>query len=56
MNVLLLNEAVSAVHFVAEVWRLMTPTTIKNCFLKCGFLVGHVINDDRAVKLNEGTG
>jgi hypothetical protein len=24
-------------HFISEAWRLITPTTIKNCFVKCGF-------------------
>jgi hypothetical protein len=37
MNVL------SAMHFMAEAWRLITPTAIKNCLLKCGFSIDHVI-------------
>jgi hypothetical protein len=28
--------AVSAMHFIAESWRLITPTTVKNCFAKHG--------------------
>jgi hypothetical protein len=44
----------SAVHLIAEPWRLITPTTIQNCFVKCGFSSEHVSsNDDSAVKLNE---
>jgi len=26
-----------ALHFIAEAWRQITPTTIENCFRKCGF-------------------
>jgi hypothetical protein len=44
----------SALHFIAETWRLITPTTINNCFVKCGFSVDHASsNDDSAVKLTE---
>ena len=29
----------SALHFLAEVWKLITPTAIKNHFAKYGFPV-----------------
>jgi hypothetical protein len=48
-------DVLSAVDFIAEAWRLITPTTIKNCFVKCGFLTDYVSsNGDSAVKLSEG--
>jgi hypothetical protein len=41
-------------HFIAEDWRLVTPTAIKNCFVKYGFSNDHVSsNNDSALKLNE---
>jgi hypothetical protein len=44
-------DVMSAVHFIAEAWILIT---MKNCFAKCGFLVGHVYsNDDNEVTLTE---
>jgi hypothetical protein len=47
-------DALSAMHLIAEIWRLITPTTIKNCFVNCGFSIDHVSsNDDSAVKLTE---
>jgi hypothetical protein len=47
-------EVLYAVHFTAEAWRLITPTTIKNCVVNCGFSIDHVSsNDDSAVKLTE---
>jgi hypothetical protein len=47
-------DVLSAVHFIAEVWRQITPSTIKNCFVKCGFSNDNVSNnDDSAVKLSE---
>jgi hypothetical protein len=47
-------DVLSAMHFIAEAWKLITPTTIKNCFVKCGFSNDHVSsNDDNAVKLTE---
>jgi hypothetical protein len=47
-------DVLSAMHLIAEPWRLTTPTTKKNCFMKRGFLSDHVnSNDDRAVKLSE---
>jgi hypothetical protein len=39
-------DVLSAVHFVAEVWRLVKPTTIKNVFVKCGFSNDHVSSND----------
>jgi hypothetical protein len=32
----------SAKHFITEAWRSVTSTTIKNCFVKCGFSTDHV--------------
>jgi hypothetical protein len=47
-------DVLSAMHLIAEPLRLVTPTTIKNCFVKCGFLIDHVSsNDASVVKLNE---
>jgi hypothetical protein len=44
----------SAVHLIAEPWRLITLTTIKNCFVKYGFSIDHVSsNNNSAVKLSE---
>jgi hypothetical protein len=52
-----INEAgyvISAMQFIAEAWRMVTPTKINNCFVKCGFSNDHVSsNDDSAVKLIE---
>jgi hypothetical protein len=48
-------DVLPAMHLIAEAWRLMTPTTIKNCFVKCGISIDHVrSNDDSAVKLTGG--
>jgi hypothetical protein len=45
-------DMVSAVHFIANMWRLITPTVIKSCLVKCGFSVESVrSNDDSAVKM-----
>jgi hypothetical protein len=34
---------------------IITPTIIEDCFVKCGFSIGHVSSiDDSAVKLSEG--
>jgi hypothetical protein len=44
----------SAMLLMAKPWRLITPTTIKNCFVQCGFCVDHVSSNDSAVKLCEG--
>jgi hypothetical protein len=47
-------DVLSGMHFIAEAWRLITPTTIKNCFVKCGFQIAHISSDDdSAVKLTE---
>jgi hypothetical protein len=47
-------DVLSAMHFITEPWRLITPTTIKNCFVKCCILIDHVSdNDDSPVKLTE---
>jgi hypothetical protein len=46
-------DVLSAVHLKAEPWSLITPTTIKNCSLKCGFSVAVSSNDDSASKLTE---
>jgi hypothetical protein len=47
-------DVLSAMQFIAEAWRLITPTIIKNCFVKCGFSIDHVSsNDDSAVILSE---
>jgi hypothetical protein len=45
----------AAMHFIAEAWRIKTLTTIKNCFMKCGFSNDHVSSNDSAVKYNEDT-
>jgi hypothetical protein len=39
-----------AVHFIAEAWRLITPTAFENYFVNCCFSVDHVSsNNDSAV-------
>jgi hypothetical protein len=44
----------SAKHVITESWRLITPTAIKNCSVKCGCLINHVSsNGNSAVKLSE---
>lgn len=44
----------SAVHFIAEAWRLITPAAINKCFVKCAFSNDYVSsNNDSAAKLNE---
>jgi hypothetical protein len=41
-------------HFIAEAWKLITPSTINNCFRKRGFSTDYVrSNDDSGVKLVE---
>jgi hypothetical protein len=32
-------NALSAVHLIDEAWRIITSTTVKNCFVKCGFSI-----------------
>jgi hypothetical protein len=45
-------DVLPAMHLAAEPWRLVTSSTIKNCFVKCSFSSDHVSsNDDSAVKL-----
>jgi hypothetical protein len=47
-------DVLSALHFTEEAWRLITSTTIKNCFVNCGFSVDHVSsNVDSGLKLTE---
>jgi hypothetical protein len=39
---------------IAETWRLITTTTIKNCFVRYGFLIDHDSNNEAsAVKLSD---
>jgi hypothetical protein len=46
-------DALCAMHFITEAWRLITLTALKNCFVKSAFLPDHVSsNDDSAVKLS----
>jgi hypothetical protein len=45
-------DVLSPMHFTAEAWRLIRPTTIKNHFVKWSFLTDHVSsNDESEVKL-----
>jgi hypothetical protein len=47
-------DVLSAVHFTAEAWGLVTPTAVKNYSVKCGFSTDHVSsNDGSSVKLTE---
>jgi hypothetical protein len=47
-------DVLSAVHLKTKPLGLITPTTIKNSFVKCGFLTDHVSsNNDSAVKLTD---
>jgi hypothetical protein len=47
-------DVLFAMYLIAEPWRFITPTAIKNCFVKCGFLIDSVSsNDGSAVKLTE---
>jgi hypothetical protein len=47
-------DVLPAVHLIAEPWRLKMPTTDKNCFAECGFLIDCVnTNDHSTVKLTE---
>jgi hypothetical protein len=39
-------DVLSAMHFIAEAWRLITSTIIKNCFVKCGFSIDVSRNGD----------
>jgi hypothetical protein len=41
---------------IAKTWRLTTPTTMKNCFVKCGFSIDQVSsNNGSAVKMKRMT-
>jgi hypothetical protein len=43
-----------AVNLIAEACQMITPTTIKNCFLEFGFRIENVISSgNSAVKLTE---
>jgi hypothetical protein len=47
-------DVLSAMHFTAEALKVITPTTIKNCSVKCGFSIDHISsNDGSAVKLSD---
>jgi hypothetical protein len=47
-------DVLPAVHLIADAGRLITPTTIKNCVVTCGFSIDLVSStDDSAVKLCE---
>jgi hypothetical protein len=47
-------DMLSAMHFIAQDSRLLTPTTIKSCFAKYGCLIDHVTsNDNSTVKVTE---
>jgi hypothetical protein len=47
-------DVLSAMHLIAEPWRLITSTIIKDCIVNCGFSIDHVSSsDDSAVKLTE---
>jgi hypothetical protein len=47
-------DVLPAVHIIAKPWRLITPTSDKNCFVECGFLIDCVnTNDHSTVKLTE---
>lgn len=44
----------SAMHFKAETWKLITLTTIKNCFEKCGlYQLSVYSNDDDVLNLKK---
>jgi hypothetical protein len=47
-------DVLSSMHFIAEACGLITPTTMKNCSVKCGFSTDHAnSNDDSAVKFSK---
>jgi hypothetical protein len=47
-------DVLSAMHFAAEDWELVTLTTIKNCFVKCHFSNDPVSgSNENAMKLSE---
>jgi hypothetical protein len=48
------RDVLSAECFIVEDGSLITPTAVKNCFVKCGFSIDHVSSsDDSTVKLTE---
>jgi hypothetical protein len=48
------HDMLSAMHVIAEGWKLITPIIIKKCFVKCGILTDHVSsNDSSAANLTE---
>jgi hypothetical protein len=46
-------DVLSAKHFIAEAWRLMTPTKLKNYFVKCSFSNDHVSSNDDSTSEDE---
>jgi hypothetical protein len=44
---------VSTMNLTAEPLRLITPTTIKNCFVKCDFLTLHTSSSNQKVYLHQ---
>jgi hypothetical protein len=47
-------DVLCGMHSIADAWRFITPSKIKNCFVKRGFSTDHdSSNDDSAVKLTE---
>jgi hypothetical protein len=46
-------DVLSTMYFIAEAWKLITPTTIKNCYVKCGFSNDVSSNNESAVKLTD---
>lgn len=48
----MMSDVSSATYTIAEAWKLITLTTDKNCFVKCGLQPDHgCSNDDNALKL-----
>jgi hypothetical protein len=39
-------DVLSAMHFLAEAWRLIKSTTIKDVYVKCGFSNDHDSSND----------
>jgi hypothetical protein len=45
-------NVLSTKHFTEEAWSLITSSTIKNCFTKCGFSIYHISsNNNSALKM-----
>jgi len=38
------TNLLTALHFIAEAWRQITPTTIQNCFKKYVWLFNQMVN------------